>query len=473
MLALHTLEKVYAGKVKLIYIDPPFNTGNDSFGYNDSFNHSTWLTFMKNRLEIAKNILSKNGLIFIHVDAIEEAYLKVLCDQIFGVEQFINVLAVKSSTPSGTKTAHKNKTIIKQKDLILVYKNGGTIELNAQFTKRTNWDTHYSLFLEKDVSGKFILTSLIDKLKHLDILSSDQKLDDLQLDNKKFKEFYLSNASEICRLQSHKDTIADKKSRDFKDKVYEHVIDGVSKGLFYNGQVITPLQQGIKKVYSNQIFTEDLAMLLCDIWTDIDFQNTQNEGGVSFPTAKKPEALLGRILELSTNAGDTVMDFHLGSGTTAAVAHKMGRRYIGIEQLDYGNNDSVKRLENVIKGEKSGISKAYEWQGGGSFVYCELAKANQTFVDTITQASTTEELSAIWQDMKDRAFISYKIDVNQIDVTKTDFAELSLDDQKRFLIATLDQNMLYIPLSEMDDATFGVSEADKALNKQFFNLGEV
>ena len=214
-------------------------------------------------------------------------------------------------------------------------------------------------------------------------------------------------------------------------------------------------------------------MLLCDIWTDIDFQNTQNEGGVSFPTAKKPEALLGRILELSPNAGDTVMDFHLGSGTTAAVAHKMGRRYIGIEQLDYGNNDSVKRLENVIKGEKSGISKAYEWQGGGSFVYCELAKANQTFVDTITQASTTEELSAIWQDMKDRAFISYKIDVNQIDVTKTDFAELSLDDQKRFLIATLDQNMLYIPLSEMDDATFGVSEADKALNKQFFNLGEV
>ena len=221
------------------------------------------------------------------------------------------------------------------------------------------------------------------------------------------------------------------------------------------------------------MLADDLAMLLCDIWTDIDFQNTQNEGGVSFPTAKKPEALLARIIELSTNVGDIVMDFHLGSGTTAAVAHKMGRRYIGIEQLDYGKNDSVERLKNVINGEQSGISKPINWQGGGSFVYCELAKANQTFVDVIANASTTEVLSAIWQEMKARAFISYKVDVKQIDASKADFSELSLDNQKRFLIATLDQNMLYIPLSEMDDARFGVSEADKALNKQFFNLGAV
>ncbi len=120
-----------------------------------------------------------------------------------------------------------------------------------------------------------------------------------------------------------------------KDKVYEHFDKTISKGLYYNGQVITPLAQGIKKVYSNQKYTQDLGMLLCDFWADIDFQNTQNEGGVSFPTAKKPEVLIARIIEMATNENDIVLDYHLGSGTTCAVAQKMNRRYIGIEQLEH------------------------------------------------------------------------------------------------------------------------------------------
>jgi adenine-specific DNA-methyltransferase len=209
----------------------------------------------------------------------------------------------------------------------------------------------------------------------------------------------------------------------------------------------------------------------------IDFVEEYNivnqEGGVEFRNGKKPESLVAFYIEIFTSEGDIILDYHLGSGTTAATAHKMQRKYIGIEQMDYIETIAVNRLKNVISGDQSGISKAYEWQGGGSFVYCELAKANQTFVDVITQATTAEALSAIWQDMKARAFISYKVDVKQIDATKAEFAELSLDDQKRFLITTLDQNMLYIPLSEMDDVMFGVSDADKALNKQFFNLGGV
>ena len=148
LLALHSLKKEFAGKVKLIYIDPPFNTGNDSFGYNDSFNHSTWLTFMRNRLEVAKTLLRNDGLLFINIDDIEEAYLKILCDEIYGRENFINVISVKSSTPSGTKTAHKEKTIIKQKDLIIVFKKSGTINLTPQYTKRDKWDTHYSIFID-------------------------------------------------------------------------------------------------------------------------------------------------------------------------------------------------------------------------------------------------------------------------------------------------------------------------------------
>jgi len=469
LLALHTLKEEFAGKVKLIYIDPPFNTGNDSFQYNDNFNHSTWLTFMRNRLEVAKICLKNDGLLFINIDDIEEAYLKILCDEIFGRENFINVIAVKSSTPSGTKTAHKEKTIIKQKDLILVYKKGGAVNLTPQYTKREKWDTHYSLFIEK-INDEFKLTKLIDKLKESKIIDSDKKLDDIDIDNKKFKDFYLSNADNICRLQSHKNKEADRISRTKKDSVYEHFSDGVSKGLYFNGQVITPLSQGIKKVYSNQKFTQDLGMLLCDFWSDIDFQNTQNEGGVSFPTAKKPETLLSRIIDLATQEGDIVLDYHLGSGTTCAVAHKMKRQYIGIEQLDYGDNDSVKRLQNVIQGEQSGVSKAYNWQGGGSFVYLELKKYNQTFIEQIEEAKDTEALLQIWEQMKVKSFLNYNVDIKKQDEHLEEFKALSLAEQKQHLCEVLDKNQLYVNRSSLNDTDFACTEEEKRLNRDFYKM---
>jgi len=470
LLALHTLKEKYRGQVKLIYIDPPFNTGNDSFSYNDSFNHSSWLSFMRNRLEVAKDLLRENGLIFLNIDDIEEAYLKVLCDEIFGIPNFINIIAVKSSTPSGTKTAHKDKTIIKQKDLILVYKKGISITLNPQYTKRENWDSHYSLYLEKNEKGEYVLGKLIDKLKQNLILSTTQKLEDVKLDDKLFKDFYLRNANSICRLQSHKNIEADKASRLLKDKVYEHFDKTISKGLYYNGQVITPLSQGIKKVYSNQKYTQDLGMLLCDFWADIDFQNTQNEGGVSFPTAKKPEVLIARIIEMATNENDIVLDYHLGSGTTCAVAQKMNRRYIGIEQLDYGQNDSVQRLKNVLAGEQSGVSKAYNWKGGGSFIYAELMQSNQNYISQIQEAKTTQALLKIWEEMQATAFISYKVLPENINKEIKDFEALSFEEQQRFLVEILDKNLLYVNKSELNDARHKVSETDKEMNKNFYTM---
>jgi len=470
LLALHSLKEEFAGKVKLIYIDPPFNTGNDSFKYNDSFNHSTWLSFMKNRLSVAKELLREDGLIFINVDDIEEAYLKVLCDEIYGINNFINVIAVKSSTPSGTKTAHKDKTIIKQKDLILVYKKGDKVSLNPQYTKRENWDTHYSLILEKNKKGEYSLSKLIDKVKKMQILSDTQKLDDLNIENKIFKEFYLANSASICRLQSHKNLEADKISRTKKDSVYEHIVEGVSKGLYYNGQVITPLSQGIKKVYSNQKFSEDLGMLLCDFWTDIDFQNTQNEGGVSFPTAKKPEVLIARIIELATNENDIVMDYHLGSGTTCAVAHKIGRQYLGIEQLDYGENDSVKRLQNVLNNEQSGVSKAYNWKGGGEFVYLELKKYNQTFIEQIESANDSKTLLKIWAEMKVKSFLNYNVELSEQEKHIEEFKKDTIENQKELLIKLLDKNQLYVNLSSLNDKDFAVSAEEKKVTKDFYQI---
>ncbi len=462
LVVLHSLKKRFAGKVKLIYIDPPYNTGNDSFGYNDKFNHSTWLTFMKNRLEVAKTLLHNNGLLFINIDDIEEAYLKVLCDEIYGRDNFINVIAVKSSTPSGTKTAHKDKTIIKQKDLILVYKKGEVINLTPQYTKREKWDTHYSLILEKH-NNVYTLFKLADRLYELDILGKEKKLDDLNIDDKKFKEYYLQNADKICRLQSHKNKEADKISRKRKDEVYEHIIDGVSKGLFYNGQVITPLSQGIKKVHSNQKIVDDLGMLLCDFWADIDFQNTQNEGGVSFPTAKKPEMLLSRIISLVTNEGDIVLDYHLGSGTTCAVAHKMNRQYIGIEQMNYGKDDSVKRLQNVLQGELSGISKSVNWQGGGEFVYCELANDAEKFRNEVRNADAME-LPMLLEKAKQSSFLSYRVEREKFN----NFENLTEGEQRTLLLQLVDTNTLYVNYSDIESADYEISEADKKLNKQFY-----
>ncbi|PDS21981.1 DNA methyltransferase [Flavobacterium branchiophilum] len=450
LLALHTIKEEFAGKVKLIYIDPPFNTGNDSFKYNDSFNHSTWLTFMRNRLRVAKELLREDGVIFINIDAIEEAYLKVICDEIFDMQNFVNVIAVKSSTPSGTKTAHKEKTIIKQKDLILCYKKSNQLRLNPQFVKRDKWDTHYSLILNKDKNGKNTLSKLIDLLVEKGICKEGSKLDEINIDNKVFKKFYLENSNIICRLQSHKNIKAEKISREKNNEVYEHFEDNIPKGLYYNGQVITPLLQGIKKVYSNQSFTEDLGILACDFWSDIDFQNTQNEGDVSFPTAKKPEVLIHRIIEMSTKENDIVLDYHLGSGTTAAVAHKMNRQYIGVEQMDYIETVAVERLKKVIEGEQGGISKAVNWQGRGEFVYLELKKHNQDFIEKIETAKDTKTILEIWEDMKTKSFLTYNVAIKKQDEHIEDFKKLPLEEQKQHLVSLLDKNQLYVNRSNIN-----------------------
>jgi adenine-specific DNA-methyltransferase len=186
------------------------------------------------------------------------------------------------------------------------------------------------------------------------------------------------------------------------------------------------------------------------------------------PRGKKPEKLLYRIIELCTKPDDIVLDFFAGTGTTCAVAHKMGRQYIGIEQLDYGKNSAVTRLKNVINGDQTGISKEVGWKGGGDFVYMELARWNENFVEKIQEAKTKEELKQLWKTMKEKAFLSYKVDIKTIDENAKDFEDLSIENQKRFLLECLDKNHLYVNYSEIDDEEYDISKEDKKVNKEFY-----
>ena len=170
---------------------------------------------------------------------------------------------------------------------------------------------------------------------------------------------------------------------------------------------------------------------------------------------------------MATDKGDIVLDFHLGTGTSVATAHKMGLRYIGVEQLDSQIDIILKRMGKVFSGETAGISKATNWQGGGSFVYCELAKLNQNFVERI-ETATDGELIGIWNDMLKTGFISCKVNPKDIDMEASEFAELSLDDKKRFLMELLDKNQLYVNYCDIEDETFAVSDADKAFTKSFY-----
>ena len=227
---------------------------------------------------------------------------------------------------------------------------------------------------------------------------------------------------------------------------------------------------------------EEVIELLSDFWDHISWAGIAREGDVKLKNGKKPEKLIKQIMEIATSEGDIVLDYHLGSGTTCAAAHKFKRQYIGIEQLDYGENDSVQRLKNVIGKENSkgklsatiedydpsGISKAVNWKGGGSFVYCELKQLNEEFVQKIKKAKDSKELLKIWEEMKNHAFLSYRVDKKLFDENIDEFKQLSTDEQKKLLVKCLDANNLYVNFSEMEDSQYKINKEDKDINKKLY-----
>lgn len=414
LLALFTLRERLAGKVKLIYIDPPYNTGSDGFRYNDSFNHSAWLTFMKNRLEVAKELLSDDGAIYVNLDFHEVHYAKVLMDEIYGNENFQREIIWRIGWLSGYKTVDNN--YIRNHDSILFYsKNNNKLDFKKHYIQNEQFKEVVKYEKLKDVGQKFGLK----KEQLLELVD------------------FINHASRPER----------------------YPIEDVWNGNEYDD---------LNSIAIVSFAGETVSKLLDD-------KNKEIKG-------QKSEKLMQRIITAHTDKGDIVLDYHLGSGTTSAVAHKMGRRWIGIEQMDYIDTIAKQRLSRVIEGDQSGISKAVGWRDGGSFIYFELKKYNQDYIDRLAEALSLSEIEEIYEDMQKNAFLKFWFD--KVDFEKqTDFRdrvsgkagkELQelLDKRKDALASILDENQLYLNYADMNDGRHKVSVDEKTLTDKFYGKNE-
>ena len=440
LLALHTLKKEFAGKIKLIYIDPPYNTGKDGFNYNDSFNHSTWLTFIKNRLEVAKQLLSKDGSIWVNLDDREAHYYKVLADDVLGRENFVsNIIWKKKYSPQNDA-----KYFSDMHDHILVYaKNKESFKVNL--IPRTEEANKRYRNIDNDPRGPW--------------KSSDFSV-----------KTYSENYDYPITLPSGR-IVNPPKSRCWRTSK-ENYLKLIEDNRIYfgtNGDSVPAIKRFLSEVqdgtppqtiwdYSEVSHNQDARKEITAILDESDF------------ATPKPERLLERIIHIGSNEKDIVLDFFAGSGTTAAVAMKMRRQFITTEQMDYIENVTCTRLKKVIEGEQGGISKSVNWQGGGSFVYLELKKYNQSFIEQIEVAKDTETLLQIWEQMKAKSFLNYNVDIKKQEEHIEEFKTLTLKEQKQHLCEILDKNQLYVNLSSLNDADFACTEEEKRLSRDFYKM---
>jgi len=471
LLALHSLKERFAGQIKLIYIDPPFNKNVEAF-YNDKFRHSSWLIYVKNRFEVAKELLADDGFICVHLDSIEMAYCKVLLDEVFGRANHRNTITMTTNDPSGFKAT--GDSVFSTANYILIYSNKEKTPINRTYIE-TGYDEMYNKVLDDKTASvsKWSWKNIQDVVAKESGFETPKKARK-ELGAEEFKqrvsEYATSNADRVFRTaaiqggarQKRIDTI--ELSRKNKDKVYKHPNDDIEEFYILNGEGIVFYEKKVMEIDGLEV----PAQMITDVWTDISWNGIAREGGVTLKNGKKPERLLERVIDMFTKKGDYILDYHLGSGTTCAVAHKMDRLYIGVEQLDYVENSGFNRLLNVIDGDATGISAKYSWKGGGDFVYTELLPLNEKYKEKAEKAKDKKELQKVWGEIQKKGFLSYKLDLKKFDENAKEFADLTLADQKKFILESLDYNQLYVNHSEIDDKDYGVSKEDKELNNEFY-----
>lgn len=462
LLTLHTLKSIFSGKIKLIYIDPPYNTGKDSFGYNDSFNHSAWLTFMKNRLEVSKELLSNEGVVFISIDVNEQAYLKVLCDEIFGRENFVGEIIWETATDNNptqisveheyvicyakNKTTHSKWQIKSEKAQAIQNKYEELKKVHKTDTEQIekdlrNWINSIKKSNEIDISGVSHYSYVDEKGVFYPGNSANTKLGGYGFDiihpvtkevcNKPANGYrwpentfwdadrngdvlWGSDANSIPKIKKRLDTATE-----------------LLKGYFYE---------------DNRKSTKALSKMM---------------GKKVFDNPKSIN-LLKKIIKFTTSKDDIILDYFAGSGSTAEAVLQVNReensnrRFILCEQMDYVENVTAKRIQKCLEDE--------------TFVYCELAKLNQHYSEQINNCDLIEEIQQVWKQIKEKAFISWRINISKVDELLSLNLIENLNDIKSLINETLDKNQLYVSLSEINDQDYLIKSDEKDLNYQFEKL---
>ena len=444
LVALHSLKKRYAGKVKCIYIDPPYNTGSDSFGYNDRFNHSTWLTFMANRIDAAKELLSNDGIMFVHCDDNEQAYLKVLMDEKFQKNNFIGNIVYRKRKSQ----ANLSKNISSIHEYILIYRKTDQGELKKVIPK---FDITKFKNPDNDPRGPYDTNPCTNKGGSVYPITTPTGK--IIVDEWRFTEETFNKLLDDNRIVFPNKGMGKPRYKKFLEEKKQV---GIIPNTMW-GDIIEDKETEEEEI---ETWWDDLAT---NQDANIDLKKLFNDTVFAYP---KAEDLIKRILEIATEEKDFVLDFHLGSGTTAAVAHKMNRQYIGIEQMEYIENITVERLKKVIAGEPGGISKDVNWHGGGEFVYCELKNDAEDFKNSVIESQSTENLIELLNFAKKSSFLSYRLDPRKL--KEKEFLKLSFAEQKQLLLEIIDQNNLYVNFSDIDDDAYGISEYEKKLNKEFY-----
>ena len=458
LLALHTIRAQFYGRIKMVYIDPPYNTGGDAniFTYNNNFNHSAWLVFMKNRLEVARELLTEDGFIAIAIDHTELFYLGALADEIFGRENRLGVVSVVIK-PEGRQFA---KFFSVSNEYMLVYAKSAS---SANFQRVVLTPEKDAEFNIEDEKGKYKLRRYINYNK--------VEISGRHVSPSSWYPFYVSPDLSRVSLEKRADYLeiwpvdkgVEKTWQTKKDKAMSRLNDG--------DIVCAKNAKDEPEIY----YKDRPGQRYLTHWNGSRHNTTRNgtrllNGMMEDKTVSYPKSIYTVLdtLKIMTDKDDIILDFFAGSGTTAHAVLELNkedggdRKFILVEQLREHVDICKERTQKVMA--KNAIKD--------SFVYCELMKYNQIFMDEIRAAESGGELLEIWRKMSEHSFLKWYVNGESPDDAAADFAALGGEDdglkkQKRLLAEMLDKNQLYVNLSEMEDAQFNVSDDDKRLNRDF------
>jgi adenine-specific DNA-methyltransferase len=454
LLVLQSLKKQYNGLVSTIYIDPPYNTSKDEFKYNDHFNHSSWLTFMRNRLEVANDLLNNSGAIVISCDDHEQAYLEVLMDEIFGSHNFLLCGAVNRASEIAS-----NFSISKHEYFLIYAKDIGQFKLKGgekyTFSRGTVGNPDQTMPVITFPAGLDCRGVKDGEYKTTrQIVGSSENIENLDTiivkDGKLLKPVRLK-----AKWRSSND-MRNFFNNDCKPTIAK--INGIIEEIYFEGDRFMPQ---IKK----KIIEKIPSLILDNKRGSKDLEDLGFAGQFKYP---KSVEFLKQLLSYLASKEDIVLDFFAGSGTTAQAilelneADKGNRKFILVEQMSYAETLTSKRVHAVIKENKK-----------SSFIYLELAKFNEGVKAQIAECKSLKDLEKLLSELSDKYFLDYNVKFKEFEekiIKESAFIALPLGKQKELFLKMLDLNQLYVNASEMDDKKYGLSKEDIALTKNFYNL---